>query len=322
MPHRAPAQRLSPKVRHLLQEHGLQARSVPGTGAHGRVTPHDVLGAAGVPRTRGSSGVLASPLARRVLREAGVDLASAVRANDGARLTRADAELVISELAGGTDTTARGGRARPGQARTVTSEVEVDVALLLAGVAAASPQFRAHNGFDLSPDVALACAAAAVLVRRPDLEVAAALPPSEDGSAYPPVHVGFPRPRAQGGGVAVVRDAQHLTVGGLARRARAAVRGADDTATATGLVPTVVVATDADAPDTPTGDTAIGLLTLSNPTPRHVASVDDLGNEVVRTRPHARVLLHHDDRTTSAAAEGFLEELSTTVRSWALPLGP
>lgn len=108
MPTVPATRRLSPKVRRLLDEHGVSARSVAGTGRQGRVTPHDVL-------------------------------------------------------------------------------------------------------------------AAAVLVRRPGLEVAAALPPSDDGRAYPAVHVGFPGAYAPGGEIAVVPDVQYLTVAGLARRARVAI---------------------------------------------------------------------------------------------------
>jgi hypothetical protein len=323
MPPTATAQRLSPKVRRLLREHGLQARALAGTGAAGRVTPHDVLGAAGVPRRATAGCVLASPLARRLLREVGLDNTEASRANGGRRITRADAERIVRELSADTAT---GGTASAQPARTeATAEVVVDVGRLLAGLAATDRDFRSHNGFAMGFDVAVASAVAAVLARRPDLTGAAAEPVVEAGGNYPSVHLGFVVPQADAPAVVVVPDAQYLTVAGLARRARAAVertrRG--EPAPAGGVAPTVVVATDAGVPDELVAPAGLGLLTVDDPTPRRVAGVDGLGYEVVSTRPHTTLRLHHAaTRISDEAAASLLDEVAAAVAAWSLPVGP
>jgi 2-oxoisovalerate dehydrogenase E2 component (dihydrolipoyl transacylase) len=326
MPPTATAQRLSPKVRRLLREHGLQARALAGTGAAGRVTPHDVLGAAGVPRGTTAGCVLASPLARRLLREVGLDATEASRANGDRRITRAEAERIVRELSADTTT---GGATSAQPARTeATAEVVVDVGRLLAALAAADRDFRSHNGFALGFDVAVASAVAAVLARRPDLTGAAAEPVAEAGGDHPSVHLGFVVPQADAPSVVVVPDAQYLTVAGLARRARAAVertrRGEPAPAGRTApTAPTVVVATHAVVPYGRVAPAGLGLLTVDDPTPRRVAGVDGLGYEVVSTRPHTTLRLHHTaTRISDEAAASFLDEVATAVTAWSLPVGP
>jgi hypothetical protein len=166
---------------------------------------------------------------------------------------------------------------------------------------------------------------AAVLAKRPDLAGAAAEPVVEAGSKYPSVHLGFVVPRAGATSVAVVPDAQYLTVAGLARRARAAVertrRG--EAAPAGRAAPTVVVASDAVVPYGPVASAGLGLLTVDDPTPRRVVSVDGLGHEVVSTRPHTTLRLHHAaTRISEEAAASFLDEVATAVTAWSLPVGP
>jgi pyruvate/2-oxoglutarate dehydrogenase complex dihydrolipoamide acyltransferase (E2) component len=323
MPPTATAQRLSPKVRRLLREHGLKARALAGTGAAGRVTPHDVLGAAGVPRRATAGRVLASPLARRLLRDAGLDTTEASRANGGRRITRADAERIVRELSADTAT---GGTASAQPARTEsTAEVVVDVGRLLAALAATDREFLSHNGFALGFDVAVASAVAAVLARRPDLAGAAAEPLVGAGGTYPSVHLGFVAPQADAPSVVVVPDAQYLTVAGLARRARAAVdrtrRG--EPAPAGRAAATVIVAPGAVVPDGPVAPVGLGLLTVDDPTPRRVAGVDELGHEIVSTRPHTTLRLHHAAaRISDGTAASFLDEVATAVTAWSLPVGP
>lgn len=308
MPTLPATRRLSPKVRRLLQDHALDPRIVPGTGAEGRITARDVLTAAGHgPAAR--QRVLASPLARRVLRDAGVELTAAARANDGRRLTRATAEQAIGRL-DGTGAPRPGTPGRSEDSATSTGEVEVDVARLLADIAAVRQDFVARNGFELAAEVAVASAAATVLVRHPDLAIDTA-----------EINLGFPHP--EGGDVAVVPDAHHLTVAGLARRARAALDQREPSAASSATAPpAVVVTTDTTSPAEVSTSGAIGLLTVSAPSLRDVADVDELGHAVVRSRPHSTIRLHHDDRTSPAAAAAFLEELGAAVASWSLPVGP
>lgn len=318
-------ERLSPKVRRLLREHGLHARAVAGTGTAGRVTPHDVQAAAGVPHSTTAGAVLASPLARRLLRDAGLDPAEAARANHGRRLSGADAERIIGERSAATG--AGGTPTPPSDVATThvaTTEVAADVGGLLAALAAADGGFLADSGFALGIEVAVASAAAAVLVRRPELASTATGPVAETGSTYPSVHVGLAAPQTQAPAVVVVPDAQYLTVAGLARRARAAVElaGSGEAGSAGRAAPTVVVATDAVAPDGHVTTEGLGLLTVAGPTPRRVDGVDAFGHEVVSTRPHTTLRLHHAAHISGDTAAAFLDEVATAVTTWRLPVGP
>ena len=328
------ARRLSPKVRRLLAEHDLQARAVAGTGRGGRVTPHDVLGTAGVSRQtargagRGAArgSVLASPLARRLLRDAGLDLPAAARANDHRRITRADAERLIDELSVESD--AGSPLATPARA-TAVAAVEADVGRLLAALAAGDEAFRSHNGFELTLEVAVASAVAAVLVRRPELAGGPTTDAGAPGSASPGINIGFVTTGPDEPALAVVPDAQYLTVSGLARRVRAAAGAAAERSgsgehSPTGATePTVVVASGDVALGGMAPASGLGLLTVETATPRRVAGTDELGHELVRTRPHATLRLHHHgDGTSHEAAVALLEELGAAMTAWSLPVGP
>lgn len=107
----------------------------------------------------------------------------------------------------------------------------------------------------------------------------------------------------------------------LARRARAAVERTDEPAPAAAHHPTAIVATEAAAQEERLERATLGLLTISDATPRRVTSVDHLGQEVVHTRPHVTVRLHHADRATSDHATALLEELRGAIASWTLPVG-
>ena len=317
----APPHRLSPKVRRMLREHDLQARRVAGTGAGGRVTPHDVLAVAVA--ARGTDGTpLASPLARRLLRDAGLDLAVAADASDRRRLTSRDAERIIAERSSDSTTPGTSGATSSAAQDTVTStEVQTDVARLLAALAAADSGFLSHNGFELTVEVAVASAVAAVLVRRPELAGSAE---GTGGASYPSIHIGFVAAEARDAAPAVVPDVQYLTVAGLARRARAAAAGGDGDAPAQteAVTPTLVVTTDELAPTAAPPHGGLGVLSVGVPAPLQVTGADELGHEVVRTRPHTTLRLQHDDRTPHDRATAFLEELSTAVATWSLPVGP
>jgi pyruvate dehydrogenase E2 component (dihydrolipoamide acetyltransferase) len=76
--HPTPPHVISPIVRHLAERLGVDVGQLVGTGIGGVVTRHDVEGAAAARSDRGggTSRVRASPMARRLAREAGLDLAT------------------------------------------------------------------------------------------------------------------------------------------------------------------------------------------------------------------------------------------------------
>ena len=90
--------RLSPVVRRLLGEHGLEAGQVTGTGPQGRITRDDILAfvaAGGVGAPPGSAAISQSPVVRRLLREHGLEAAAIIGTGPDGRLTRHDVEAAI-----------------------------------------------------------------------------------------------------------------------------------------------------------------------------------------------------------------------------------
>jgi pyruvate dehydrogenase E2 component (dihydrolipoamide acetyltransferase) len=312
-----PGRRLSPKVRRLLREHDLDAPTIPGTGTAGRLTPEDVLAAAGTAGPTSAPPVLASPLARRVLRDAGIALTEAVAASGQRRLTRAAAERAVTELAAraaGADGPGGGADAGNAPAATRTDAVTravVDVSLLRARVEADRSAFESRNGFRLDLVVAIARTAAGVLAAGRDAVVA-------EAAAGAGPRVGILRHTPGGPTLAVVPHAEDLTVAGLARRARATAGPAsDDVAGAA----TVIVAADGDEVPRDLALDGLGLLTCGAPAPRRVGGVDELGHEVVTTRPHVTLVLHHGRGTSQTAADAFLRQVAAAVAAGSTPVG-
>ena len=89
---------LSPVVRRLLQEHGLDAAQVAGTGPGGRITREDVLLAATQAPHDGSptSKPSLSPVVRRLLSDHQLDERSVVGTGPEGRITRRDVETAIA----------------------------------------------------------------------------------------------------------------------------------------------------------------------------------------------------------------------------------
>ena len=87
--------RASPIARRLAREQGVDLASVTGSGPGGRIVESDVLAAAGAAAAAAAvlaapSGVLASPLARRLAREQGLDIALITGSGPGGRIVEAD----------------------------------------------------------------------------------------------------------------------------------------------------------------------------------------------------------------------------------------
>lgn len=295
----AAARRLSPKVRRLLAEHDVVGRGVPGTGAGGRLRPRDVLAAAGVPWTAGGT-VLASPLARRLLREADIGIEEAAAATDGRRLTRVEAEDLVDDRSGGRRPGAVTGGASP-RRRGAGGAVEeaADVAELLALVTAGQAAFESRNGFRLDLIVPVAVAVAAMIAR--------------DGDRRGEVAVGF----HDGTHLRTVRDAQDLTVTGLARRARSASPVAVDDRS---VAPTIIVTTGPGASvDALARAAEVGVVDVDGPTVREVRRTDRLGHGVVRERPHVTLRLHHAPGAAEEA-RSLLAGVRDRLASWTLPV--
>ena len=94
---RARDEKLSPVVRRLLAEHGLDAALLVGTGPEGRVTRDDVLAAVAADASTASTGGSSlSPVVRRLLSGHDLDPSTLSGTGPGGRLTRRDVEAAIA----------------------------------------------------------------------------------------------------------------------------------------------------------------------------------------------------------------------------------
>ena len=91
--------KLSPVVRRLLAEHGLDAAAVTGTGPGGRVTKEDVLAAAAAAASAAATPASVAPLSpvvRRLLSDAGLGAGDVVGTGPDGRITRRDVEQAMA----------------------------------------------------------------------------------------------------------------------------------------------------------------------------------------------------------------------------------
>ncbi len=96
---------ISPNARRLAEELGIDVATVVGTGPGGRIVAEDVNAAAAAPRRgpRGPGGrLLASPMARRLANDAGLDLAGVVGSGPGGRIVGADVRQAVAEASAAT----------------------------------------------------------------------------------------------------------------------------------------------------------------------------------------------------------------------------
>ena len=91
----------SPIARRLAKEAGLELAAIAGSGPNGRIVEADVLAAKVAPRTAPAAvapagEVVASPLARRLAENLGVDLRTVRGTGPGGRITREDVEAAAA----------------------------------------------------------------------------------------------------------------------------------------------------------------------------------------------------------------------------------
>jgi pyruvate dehydrogenase E2 component (dihydrolipoamide acetyltransferase) len=93
----------SPAARRLAKDAGLNVDAIEGSGPGGRVTEADVLAAKATPPAPSlatpAREVLASPLARRVAEQLGVDLATTEGTGPGGRITKEDVQAAAASSA-------------------------------------------------------------------------------------------------------------------------------------------------------------------------------------------------------------------------------
>jgi pyruvate dehydrogenase E2 component (dihydrolipoamide acetyltransferase) len=365
----AAGRRLSPKVRRLLRERELEASGVTGSGTRGRITPADVLAfrpeTTPTARTRPSSErthpaaprrrVVASPLVRRLLREAGLTVAEVEGTGPAGRVTRDD----VRRAAEATGPVSRdlpatqapreqasdpGAAASSGRHHTVelsrirrtiadrmhrslqttaqlTSVVEVDMTRLMTARGRAKDAFQRREGVALSPFPLTVWAVCRVLARHPALN---AQIDTRAGTAtyHRDIHLGIAVDTAHGLIVPTVRSAQDLSVPGLTRRiadlaerARNKDLRPDDVSDGTFTVTNT--GSRGVMLDTPIlNPPQVAILATTLIEKRPVVVTDEFGADALAIRQMSYLCLTYDHRLVDGAdAARFLAELKHTLET-------
>lgn len=300
----APPGALSPKVRRLLRDNGIEPGAVTGTGRRGRITPDDVERSARGPdhtRPRGRTGrregrVLASPLARRLLRDHGLsphDIAAS------GPITRRVVEDAISR-----------GAAAARQDGWTTITRQVDLTRVLHAVGGAHARVQRRTGVELTTSAPIAHAVCRSLRRTPALHTSGEPPAPRD------VDLAVVLDGTDGPVAPVLPCAQDLTVEGLAARL-AAHRTEPDGATG---APSFALAGDGwrETPAVPAGLLPDGTATLvvDRAQQQAVTTADEFGGDTTSTRWLTTLRLSHDARRVDATtAERFLDDLTQELET-------
>jgi pyruvate/2-oxoglutarate dehydrogenase complex dihydrolipoamide acyltransferase (E2) component len=299
--------RYSPVVMRIASEHGIDLDQVEGTGRGGRVRKQDVLafiedgGGAAVeePPMHIESPYRPDEPAAPKKRKPRTEPAPGSAATGSAPLSRMR-QAIGARMLESLQTAA-----------TCTTIVEADLARIEAE--------RAKTGFTYLPYIARATIDA--LREFPQLNATL-----EDGNltTYDGVHLGIAVSLGEGGLIVpVIRDAQELSVEGLAtrvkdlaRRARAneltpdEVRGGSFTITNPGGYGSIIATPVINQPQ-------VAILDTEAVVKRPVVITDELGNDSIAIRPMTYLCMSWDHRALDGAlAAQFLSGLRKKLESW------
>ncbi|MFL6078133.1 MAG: 2-oxoglutarate dehydrogenase, E2 component, dihydrolipoamide succinyltransferase [Mycobacteriales bacterium] len=197
---------VTPLVRKLAAEHGVDLSTVPGTGVGGRIRKQDVLDAAKASRETAAPAAAAQPAAP-AQPSAPVQPSPAAAALRGKteKLTRMRA-LIAQRMVESLQTAAQ-----------LTTVVEVDVTKIAKLRERAKASFEAREGVKLSFLPFFAVAAVEALKQHPKLNASI---DTEAGTVtyYDAEHLGIAVDTDRGLMVPTIRDAGDLNLGGMARK--------------------------------------------------------------------------------------------------------
>jgi pyruvate/2-oxoglutarate dehydrogenase complex dihydrolipoamide acyltransferase (E2) component len=318
-----PNARMTPAVRRLLREHGLEPSQVEGTGGGGRITREDVL--ARVEAIRTGSPVPAAPAAAAspepASPHAAASAAPAPKPRPGAPIAfppGADEVLVpMSQMRKGIAAQMTRALAAP----HAYLQVEVDVTRLVALRERSKGAYQAKEGMGLSYVPFVVKASAEALKRNPSFN---AHWTDQGLLAKRRVNIGVAVAMGDGLIVPVVHDADQLSIHGLnaaitdlANRARANKLRLDDfgggtfTVDNTGYLGTNLVMPILNVPE-------VGIVTMEAITKRAVV-VSTPDGDVIAIRPVMNMVLGIDHRANDGAAGAALLR---DIKAWLEAVGP
>ena len=332
-------ERLSPVVRRLLAEKGLDASDVTGTGPGGRVTKDDVLAAAASAAVPTSASVASasvaqlSPVVRRLITELGLNAADVNGTGPDGRLTRRDVELTAS---GGARAAAREGdevipftkirkltaehmvRSKATSAHTLMVK-EVDFEAVERVRRTLGPDFKASEGFSLTYLPFIATATMVALREFPHLSSSVG---DNELIVHHTLNLGIAVDLdAEGLVVPVVKKADSLNVREMARsirdlatRARTKALGVDDmsggtfTITNPGPYGTLLTGAVINQPQ-------VAILSTDGVTRKPVVVTGPQGSEAIAIHSVGLVALTFDHRAVDGAyAARFLARLAQLLQ--------
>ncbi len=317
--------RMTPAVRRLLREHGLEAAQVPGTGGGGRVTREDVLALVEAMRT-GS----AVPPAMSSAAPVAVGPAPAASSQAPAGRPSGSTAKGIAFPPGADEVLLPMTQMRKGIAAQMTRalqvphayvQMEVDVSRLVALRERLKRAYQDKEGASLSYVPFVVKASAEALKRNPTFNAHW----TEQGLlAKRRINIGVAVAIDEGLIVPVIRDADQLSVHGLnmaindvAQRARANKLRLDDfgggtfTVDNTGYLGTNLVMPIINVPE-------VGIVTMEAITKRPVVLSTDQG-DVIAIRPVMNMVLAVDHRANDGAGGAALLR---DIKAWLEGVGP
>ena len=325
-----PEARMTPAVRRLLREHGLNAEQIQGTGGGGRITRDDVLavveairtGAQPAPATPAAapSGPAAAPAASAPTAAAAVPAARDAMPT-GATVTfpeGADEALVpMTQMRKGIAAQ----MTKALQAPHAYVQMEVDATRLVAVREGTKKAYQAKEGISLSYVPFVVKAAAEALKRNPTFNAHW----TDDGLlAKRRINIGVAVAVDDGLLVPVIRDADTLSIHGLnvaitdvANRARLNKFRVDDfgggtfTVDNTGYLGTNLVMPILNVPE-------VGIVTMEAITKRPVVQSTPDG-DVIAIRPIMNMVLGVDHRANDGAGGAALLR---DIKAWLESVGP
>ena len=319
-----PDARMTPAVRRLLREHGLEASQVVGTGGGGRITREDVLKVVEAIRT--GTAVPAAAAAPPRSPDAPAPSMPAPAGSRGGTPSPATIEFPdgVDEVLLPTSKMRQGIAAqmtRALQAPHAYVQMEVDVTRLMAVRDKAKGAYQAKEGIGLSYVPFVVKAVAEALKRNPTFNATW----TEQGLlAKRRINIGVAVAVDEGLIVPVIRDADTLSIHGLnaaildvANRARANKLRVDDfgggtfTVDNTGYLGTNLVMPILNVPE-------VGIVTMEAITKRPVV-ISTPDGDVIAIRPIMNMVLGVDHRANDGAGGAALLR---DIKAWLEGVGP
>ena len=317
---------VTPLVRKLASEHGVDLATVTGTGVGGRIRKQDVVNAARVRR----EAIAAAQQSAAADGQAAAGQAAAGQAQPGQGQGPARPAIEPSHLRG---TTERMSRARQLIARRMveslqtsaqlTTVVEVDVTAIARLRDRAKADFEAREGVKLTFLPFFALAAVEALKVHPRLN-ASIEPEGNEVTYHDAEHLGIAVDTERGLMVPVIRNAGDLNVGGLARKiADLAARTRGGQVSPDDLAGGTFTLTNTGSRgalfDTPIiNQPQVGILGTGTVVRRPVVVQDPALGEVIAVRSMVYLALSYDHRLVDGAdAARFLGTVKTRLEEGA-----